>query len=145
MAWVTVNQQVMVEASRERVWETITDPERLPVVDPRVTLVSMAGAPATVASGYVVDAGSGAARRRLEYTVVHVESGVRYTAEVRVAARLVAVQDATLDQEGLGRTALRWEVRVRVPPGRGWLYKPKIRAELSAWMTGVVRESEHVG
>ena len=136
MPHASVTDSVLVAAPPDVVWSVITEPEQIPALDPRLTLVSTSGQLATPGSGYVVHATRGTRSVDMQYRVIEAHAPVTLSMGVTVRGKVSASQEATLTPHGNG-TLLSWTTRTAAPFGTAALARRMMRKEMRTWLAAV--------
>lgn len=134
----TATRSIVVPAPPETVWSVVADPQQLPILDPRLTLLDSWGEFGTVGSGYVVRAM--ARRSRLidfHYRVVDATYAVNLSLSVAFDGNSGS-HAGSLESVEKG-TRLTWTSTTdAVPFGTALLFqRPFMRREMSKWLEAV--------
>jgi len=143
--WVptfTCRHSVTIRASQKRVWDVVVDPQMIPRMDPRISLVSMDGDPGTPGSSYVVDLRLVLRPMRVEYLVLDGVAPTHVRLEARQGTRWLGEQNGRLVRLDDASCLLQWELRQPAILGLGWLARRAVVRELKAWTTRVASTAE---
>lgn len=145
MGAAAVTESVAIKAPVMTVWALITDPRAIPVLDPRLVLVSAHGDQSGVGSGYVLRMlPDGRASRDLQYLVTEASVPSRLVMTVETDGAKPATQVAQLVDTPTG-TSLTWTTTAIVPFGMGRIARRAMQGEMRLWVQAIAREAEGRG
>ena len=136
-----ITDSIVVEAPIDVVWSVITEPAVVPVLDPRLTLVSTTGAAGTSGSGYVLRMSRGSQTLDMTYAVVEATPKTSLSLTVRMGRREPSMQSASLEPHPYG-VVLTWTTRMPVPWGLAALGRRFMRREMGEWLNAIAAEAE---
>lgn len=130
--------------SIEGVWSVISNPEMIPQIDQRLTLVETKGEHATPESGYVLRGARGTRSVELHYRVVEAVANESLSLLVTMKDKESGNQEARLRASADG-TVLTWTTRAVAPLGTGMLSRTLMRREMRLWLKAVAALSSSSG
>lgn len=140
MAHASITEFVLVDAPPDVVWSVISDPAQIPILDPRVSVLSTSGEQGTLGSRYVLRASRGRRSVDMHYRVIEAVAPSMLSIAVRVGGKDWGFQEATLDAEGDG-SRLVWTARTSTPFGTAAVARHMMRREMRPWLEAVAAHS----
>jgi carbon monoxide dehydrogenase subunit G len=131
-----MTDSVVIGAPIGVVWSLITDPGRIPELDPRLALLSTSGDESSVGSGYVLRATRGSRSLDMTYRVVEADAPHSLLMKVAISGAESGTQAAHLQSEG-NATRLTWTTETVAPFGTALLARRMMRAEMRSWLESI--------
>ncbi len=136
VGFAEVSDSVLVPVAPDAVWAVVIDPTKLPVLDPRVSLLEEFGAAGDLGSGYIVRVTRGRRSADLHYLVVESTAPNRLRMTVQRNGRDAGSQLVETNPEREG-TRLTWTTRIPAQFGTAWVARQIMRPECRVWLKSV--------